>query len=117
MTSNVTVAVQVDHESDTGYIRLRDERVASTLELTDLVLVDLDTFNMAVGLEVLSLGAAIPFGRLNREFHVPSQTVELLRKIQPTLGKFLSNVTTGADSTHDVDATPQHGRRRAHADA
>lgn len=113
MTLNVSVAIQVDHETDTGYIKLRDEQIARTLELTNLVLVDLDRFDMAVGLEVLSLNAKIPFSRLHKEFHVPSSTVDLLRAIQPTLGKFLNDVTTGADSTHDVEATPQRGRRRA----
>lgn len=117
MTLNVSVAIQVDHESDTGYIRLRKERVDRTLELTNLVLVDVDSYNVATGLEVLSLDAEIPFSRLQKEFHVPSSTVALLRAIQPTLGNFLNNVTTGADSTHDVEASPQRGRRRALATA
>lgn len=116
MTNTNSLTIHVDHEIDTGYIRLRAAKVASTCELTDLVLLDLDEFDMAVGVEVLSLKAEIPFSRLNREFHVPSTTVELLRRIQPTLGSFIKNVTTGSDSTSSTEAVA-HGRRRAPVDA
>lgn len=113
MTFKTSVAIHIDHETDTGYIRLRETDVAETVELTDLVLLDLDEFKVAVGIEVLSLAAQIPFTRLHREFHVPSSTVDLVRQIQPTLGTFLQNVTTGGDSTRVDASTAQHGGRRA----
>lgn len=113
MTFKTSVAIHIDPETDAGYIRLRETDIAETVELTDLVLLDLDEFKVAAGIEVLSLAANIPFARLHREFHVPSATVELVRQIQPTLGTFLQNVTTGGDSTRvDAGAAP-HGRRRA----
>lgn len=113
MTTRPQFSIQVDQEFDTGYIRLSHADVAETVEVTDLVLVDLDEFRVAVGVEVLSLGAKIPFSRLRKDFHVDSRTVELLREIQPTLGSFFTNVTTGSDSTVFEGAEKSHGRRRA----
>ncbi|MCW1803888.1 DUF2283 domain-containing protein [Brachybacterium squillarum] len=117
MNPEPTIEIQTDNESDTGYIRLSADKVVSTEQLTDLVLVDLNEYNVAVGIEVLSLAAKIPFGQLNRNFHVDSRTVDILREIQPTLGRFITNVTTGADSTVVDGADAPHGRRRYLEDA
>lgn len=112
MTTNPQMSIQVDPESDTGYIRLSRSTVAETVEVTDLVLVDLDEFKVAVGVEVLSLNAEIPFNRLRYDFHLDSRIVELLRQIQPTLGIFFQGVTTGGDSTIVEGEERQSGRRR-----
>lgn len=117
MNQTPSLTITVDPESDTGYIRLNDADVRETVELTKLVLLDLDEFKMAVGVEVLALSAKIPFTKLHRDYHVPSTTVDFLRLIQPTLGKFLADVTTGADSTLDETDAVAHGRRRTHANA
>lgn len=113
MKTSPQMSIQVDQEFDTGYIRLSSSNVAETVEVSDLVLVDLDEFKVAVGVEVLSLSAEIPFSRLRYDFHVDSRIVELLRQIQPTLGKFFTSVTTGSDSTVVEGQEQQHGRRRA----
>jgi uncharacterized protein YuzE len=115
MNQTPSLTITVDRESDTGYIRLNDAKVRETVELTELVVLDLDEFKMAVGVEVLALSAQIPFTRLHRDYHVPSTTVDFLRLIQPTLGKFLADVTTGADSTRVETEAVAHGRHRAHA--
>ncbi|WP_051681722.1 DUF2283 domain-containing protein [Cellulomonas sp. HZM] len=87
-THTPQITIEIDHEADAAYIRLSSNSVASTKTLTDDVLVDLDTMGVAVGIEVLSRGAKIPFGRLTTELHIHSTVVELVRQIQPSVSAF-----------------------------
>jgi uncharacterized protein YuzE len=96
--SDYSIRVEVDHNADAAYIALLDSPVAETVEVAEHVLVDLDEYRMVVGIEVLKLTARIPFDDLNSRFHVRSELVEMLRKIQPSISGFLS-VTVGTDST------------------
>ncbi|MDP9904547.1 DUF2283 domain-containing protein [Arthrobacter bambusae] len=96
--SDYNIRVEVDHNADAAYIALVDSPVAETVEIAEHVLVDLDEYRVVVGIEVLKLTARIPFDDLNRTFHVRSELVDLLRKIQPSISGFLS-VTVGTDST------------------
>jgi len=93
-----SIEVRVDSDLDAAYIRLSDQQVARTIEMTDEVYVDLDEFNMVVGLEVLSLDAVIPFSRLKDERHVHSDVIELLRRIQPSVAASM-RLTQGTDGT------------------
>ena len=102
--------VHIDHEADAAYIELSQNKVVRTVEVTDAVLLDLDEFNVAVGVEVLELSAEIPFTRLHTEFHVHSEVVELLRLIRPSVAGFIS-VTSGTDS----DTATSGVRRLANA--
>lgn len=103
------VQVKIDREADAAYICLSDKPIARTVEVTDDVLIDLDEFNVAVGVEVLELGARIPFSRLQSEFHIHSRVVDVLRLIQPSVSGFFS-LTQGGDSStklsHHSQAVP-----------
>ena len=83
------ITVRVDHDADAAYIRLSDEPVRRTVEVTPEVMVDLDEMNVAVGVEVLRLEAEIPYSQLTTDFHVRSEVVETLRRIRPSVSSFL----------------------------
>jgi uncharacterized protein YuzE len=84
-----SIRVEIDTEAGAAYVALTSAPVARTVELTDSVLLDLDEFDIAVGVEVLELAAEIPFTRLVRDYHVSTDVVDLLRAIQPSVSGFL----------------------------
>jgi uncharacterized protein YuzE len=100
------IELRVDQTSDAAYIVLSDKTVARTKTLTDAVQVDLDEFGVAVGIEVLTLDAEIPFSRLVADFHVPSNAIDLLRYVQPSVSGFLiTHATDGTvESTDPISA-------------
>lgn len=100
------VQVKIDREADAAYICLSDKPVVRTVEVTDEVLIDLDEYNVAVGIEVLELGAIIPFTRLHTEFHIHSNVVNVLRMIQPSVSGFFS-LTQGSDSSAKTSKVKQ----------
>ncbi|MFP3670919.1 DUF2283 domain-containing protein, partial [Priestia sp. SIMBA_032] len=79
--------------ADAAYIELSKNKVVRTVEVNDSVLLDLDEYNIAVGVEVLELSAEIPFVRLNKEYHVHSEVVDLLRMIYPDVAGFAFKFT------------------------
>ena len=98
--------LEVDAVADAAYIRLSSSPVARTFEPTSQVLIDLDELNVVVGVEVLSLSAAIPFTQLHEVFHLRSEVVTGLRQIRPTVASFRS-LTTGADGV-SVQKNSEH---------
>lgn len=96
---NLSLSMKVDLTADAAYIRFTSGVVVRSVEVSDEVLVDLDEFNMAVGVEVLDLGAEIPFRALVTDFHVPQDAVELLRRIRPTVNNVITS-SSGSDGSH-----------------
>jgi uncharacterized protein YuzE len=96
MMAKSTFTVSVDIEANAAYIAMSREPVATTKQVTDEVLVDLDAMNVVVGVEVLRIDAIIPFQRLIDEFHVHSTDVEMLRLLRPSVGAAVS-LRQGAD--------------------
>lgn len=92
------IRVHIDEAADAAYIELSKNKVVRTVEVTESILLDLDEFNIAVGVEVLELTAEIPFVRLNTEYHVHSDVVDLLRMIYPNVKGFSFRFTQGTDS-------------------
>ena len=88
--------VNIDRQSDAAYIRLTEGDVDKTIQATESVLVDVDRFGVAVGLELLSLDTEVPYAELIRNFHVRSEVLTYLSLIRPTVRGFLS-LTQGAD--------------------
>jgi len=95
-------AVSIDYEADAAYLKLSDGRVASTRDLTDHVMVDLDEYDVVVGVELLSLSAQLPLERLTTEFHVPSDQLDLLRMFrrESIVGR-LRSAAEGTSVTRD----------------
>lgn len=98
------VRIELDPEADAAYISLSDAEVVRTRQLTEEVMVDLDEFDVAVGIEVLGLRASIPFDLLRDEVHIRSEVIDVIRLIRPNIDSFvLSAMSRSAGS---VSATP-----------
>ena len=69
-SSRPKVSITVDPMADAAYVTLSDHSVASTCQLNQLLLADLDEHGMAVGVEVLRVDAEIPFDELTDKYHV-----------------------------------------------
>jgi len=81
-------SLKIDGDAEVAYIKLSDNPVFRTVQATEDVLIDLDKFSVAVGIEVLDLDATIPYGRLTTDFHIHSDIVDDVRAIQPTINSF-----------------------------
>lgn len=90
------ISIELDTVLHAAYIRLSDHAVVRTVALDDQVMVDLDEFGVAVGVEVLDESAPLPFARLTDEFHVHTDVIGLLRFIRPDIASFVG-VTQGND--------------------
>jgi uncharacterized protein YuzE len=99
------VTIEIDTTTDAAYISLTDAPVARTVELSDDILVDVDSFGVVVGVEVLRLGAEIPFRELTDALHVHSDVIDILKEIQPSISGMLS-LTQASDGT---TSTVTHG--------
>ena len=105
--NDAQIEVTVDVALDVAYIRLSRKKVVRTKELTEDVMVDIDDMNVAVGVEVLTLDARIPFSKLEADCHVHSDVIELLRKIQPSVAASL-RLTQGTDGTSRASDRARH---------
>ena len=80
-----TRTITVDPAVGACYISLSDRPVANTEEFSDDILVDLDESGVAVGIEVLDLGAELPLTDLCRQLHIHKDDEPYLAKLLPTL--------------------------------
>jgi uncharacterized protein YuzE len=97
------IQLEVDLTANAGYIRLSEEEVHRTVQVTEDVLIDIDKMGIVVGIEALKLSAEIPFGRLVEDYHLHTDVVEEVRRIQPSISGVLdltlrSEGTTGSVS-------------------
>lgn len=92
------IELEMDIAASAAYIRLSDQTVAKSVELGDAFLVDLDEFDVAVGIEALDLSVELPFTDLVDRFHIHTDVVELLRKIRPGVAQFVS-MTQGTEGS------------------
>lgn len=91
MTQQVTV--EVDYDADAAYIRLGGERpVVRTHCVGSTINIDCDEFGVVIGIEVLGLATEIPWGKLERDFHVHSSVSSLVRVVSPTVAGFVTSV-------------------------
>jgi uncharacterized protein YuzE len=88
------IAVDVDHVADVAYVRFSDAQVARTVAHDDAINIDLDTYNVVVGIEILDLRADLPFQALISDYHVDSGQVELLRQLRPSISGFVARFAT-----------------------
>jgi len=94
--------LEIDGVADAAYIRLSDQPVSTTEQITDLVLVDLDAMRFVVGIEVLTLSADLPFEELTVNYHVHTKVIDLLRKIRPSVAAFVVSSATDSTSAHTI---------------
>lgn len=104
-----SIRIELDHEADAAYIVLSERPVARTRQLTPEVLVDLDEFEVAVGIEVLGLDASIPFDVLVSELHIHSDVIEVIKLIRPSVQSFVLRATSAsAGSVHPNPVSTGH---------
>lgn len=85
------IIIEVDTAVHAAYIQLSDEPVARTVDLNGEILIDLDQYDVAVGIEVLDEGTPLPFDRLVSDFHVRTDVIGILRQIRPDVSSFLAS--------------------------
>jgi len=81
-------SLKIDGDAQAAYIKISNNPVNRTVQATENVLIDLDDYDLAVGIEVLDLDATIPYSRLMSEFHIHSDIIDDVRAIQPTINSF-----------------------------
>lgn len=79
------VSVEIDSYAEAAYIRLSNEQVSSTVEVNDLVYVDLDKNKVAVGIEILGLGTPIPLDSIKTDYHIHSSVADIIEMLRPTI--------------------------------
>ena len=77
--------ITVDTSVGACYIALSDCPVTRTEEFSDDVLVDLNEYGVAVGIEILDLNAQLPLTDLCRQLHIHSSDEPYLVKLLPNL--------------------------------
>ena len=97
--ANDQIRVSIDLSVDAAYIKIADHPVARTRELTDDVLVDLDSYDVVVGIELLTLNAAIPLSALATECHVPQAALAIIASLEPGLASRFMVAAEGTAST------------------
>jgi uncharacterized protein YuzE len=70
--------IEVDTELSVGYVTFARGEVARTVALSDCLNIDLDESGSVLGLELLSLSAALPQQRLIDEFHLDEEFITKL---------------------------------------
>lgn len=100
----MSVTVNMDTVVNCAYITLSEQQVARTVEYNDHILVDVDAFELVVGIELLDLGTHLAIDDLAAAFHFHSDAVDLLRLIRPDVVSLL-RLTSGTDG--QSSATPR----------
>lgn len=90
------VMVEVDEASGVAYVRFSRSPVKRTVAVNDAINVDLDEFDMTVGIEILDLDVDMPFQTFVDDFHVPSDSVDVLRLMRPSMTKFVYQIQGGS---------------------
>ncbi|WP_082933178.1 DUF2283 domain-containing protein [Mycolicibacterium elephantis] len=99
--------IEVDHSARAAYIDLGTESrgVASTVEVSPTINVDLDEFGMAVGVELLSLSLrSLPLADLWAKCHFRDEHAALIEENLPAIlellaGGQVSSATQGETSS------------------
>ncbi len=75
MMSEPTITIEIDPAADAAYVALGESQVTRTVEFSPAIAVDLDSLDVVVGIELLTLAAGVTAAEaveLGRQFHVPT---------------------------------------------
>ena len=87
----MNATLTVDLTADVAYLRLDDGEVARTCEVSPGVYVDLNEFDVVIGVEVLALDALIPYSELATKFHVRQDHLRVLEQNRPNVTSFVAH--------------------------
>lgn len=87
---NMLATLTVDFEANAAYLHVSDAPVVETCEVAPGVLVDLDEFGCAVGIEVLDLSITLPVAHIERKYHLKSGDIQHLVNISPNVTTFVA---------------------------
>ena len=87
----MNATLTVDLTADVAYLRLDDGEVARTCEVSPGVYVDLNEYDVVIGVEVLALDALIPYSELATKFHVRQDHLQVLEQIRPNVTSFVAH--------------------------
>lgn len=108
MTKEVTCVLEVDQESDSAYIRLRNFNVAQTVEVSTDVRVDLNDAGRIGGIEITSLNSHSALARVIETLFADSLQEESLGKVTEAI---MSKPTMNVD---ELSVILGIGRRQAY---
>lgn len=77
--------IEIDSEAEVAYLHLSDNDVATTVEITPEVNVDLDEMDVAVGIEVLDLSQQIPVDQITKGCHIKTGDQEALKALAESI--------------------------------
>ena len=97
-----TLRLEIDQTADCAYVYFSNRKTVKTIEVSPEVLVDMDEFNVAVGIEMLRLDAQIPFEKLASDFHMPSEAIEDFRKLRPSIQSLFERASIGEGTSNEV---------------
>lgn len=92
----MNIKIAYDATVDATYITLSDKKIVRTVQFNDDIMIDVDQYDMAVGVEILDQYAPLPFTELCDKYHVHSDVIALLKLIRPDVNSFL-RLTVGND--------------------
>lgn len=106
MSTEKVSGLEIDNEVGAAYLQLANNPIVRTCEVIRGVLVDLDEFDVVVGIEVLDLDVTIPRQALITRFHVMEHDVNRLDAIRPRVSYVMnrpeitvSTATVGAKAS------------------
>ena len=105
VTAVTKVIVEIDTVAQAAYIRLSNNAVARTVEVTEEIMVDLDEFDMATGIEILDVHADIPLTTISEKCHIREEVREILQRALPSLRSNIANPLNARGDTDTSGAT------------
>lgn len=114
---NKSVDISVDSSANACYVQLSDEAIVTTVPINDdaTILVDLDQFNVAVGIEILDLAEPIPLTQLCTKFHILPEHASVLNTLLPSVAQTISvfQLSYAADSSASLQKGTHLDRENA----
>lgn len=108
MVTDKCVRLVVDQDAEAAYMTLTGHAVARTVEMSDSIAVDLDEYDMVVGIELLTLtNPQLPLDELIHGFHLPSDQLEIIRARVEEIIRIISGSSAVAEQQGTVTRTEQ----------
>lgn len=78
-------SIQIEADESLAYVKIRDEKVTRSVELDDNNIIDLNEFDIIVGVEVLDIPSAATVEEVEKKVHLASADRETLKMLLSVL--------------------------------